>query len=524
MLPQLGREINLVLGKVNTSRNFKVNGTIIVESAGLSCSSMGFASSSRRGGHLRSTITSFSSRAGSLITRLGGGTKGGRTRVLRKRLIVLRSPFVLTRVRRTVSGNSITRTTISDVYAVFVGVFSNISSRLAHRHTSSMGSVESDLLHVLLNMGDISVSSMPGNSILVTGSFAPSVASRVGERGISTVVARINNIADRDTVLTHTVNVPTILSIIGTIRGVSSNSVVVTSNFGKGMFASPARRRLRRCESGRTTCLGRGRDLGRCFSGRAIAGSNMGGRICNGVNGTRSTRGMLRGNNRNVNLFEARFLFVSETSLPARRRRCRTCSAITGVASNGRIVVHALSVNKSGTVSCLGVRGRSGPFLKRHTVECYLSGPGVFGVRLHTVLHTTIFKGVGIVLPLMAALSRIHETGTLVRRYGSRLGGRNLGFTSVPINIVVRAPSTTVVSSLLTGRISFFSVNAGSLANCAVTISEKGTTISGLCSPVRPTILHLVRAAVGGTGGTNVPIKVYKRTTTSAHLVPLLYG
>lgn len=490
---------------------------------GLSCSNGDFASTRARSTHLSTTIRGFATRAGTLVSRLSTGTNRGGTRVLRKRLTVLTSPFVVKRVGSTVSNNMVTRRTISGIYGVFRVVFSSTRSRLAHRETASIDSVGAKLLGVLLNIRRVSVTGIRGNDVLITYSFAPDVASGVGPGGIRNIVNRVNKMASRDTVVTQTLNVPYVLNIGSTTDVVGSNSRLITSTIGNRVVVSPSTSRGTRCSLLGRRRRGRELVLGRCVGGPAMAGDNLGGTICTGVTGTRSIRNTIIGNTRKVNLFEARFLCVSEGRTPNRSRRFRTCDSITGTVNNERMVVHALSMNKSGRVSCLRVRGRRGPFVKLHTVECYLGGARLFGIRLHTLLHTTYCNGVGVVLPLIYARSRIVGTGSLLRRYGTRLSTRNGRCGgSVGLNVVIRAPTTILITRELTTISSFFDVNAGSLANCAVTTSENGGRISCLCGSGSPTILGTVRVAIGDTGETGVPIKVYNRTTTSPGVVPHL--
>lgn len=194
-----------------------------------------------------------------------------------------------------------------------------------------------------------------------------------------------------------------------------------------------------------------------------------------------------------MKLCHARFLCVSSSSFPARSRRFSTCGTILRNVRNGPIIIHAVSVNKSGRLPCLRLPGRVGPFLNCHTVHVYLTRPRVFHARLHTLLHTSICNGLHVVFPVVTALGRFETTGTVLRRRGTGLLTSNMRITSsVRMNVVVRVPTTTMLTRRFTGRMSFFDVKAGSLVRCAVTTSHVGRRISCLCRPCGPTVLALV--------------------------------
>lgn len=496
---------------------------VLVRRRSLRCAPQAMASARTRSRHFGTTMSTFYCGARGRTRGLHDSTNRGRTRVLTNRVRVVGSPCLDNRVRGLVTSNRYTRSTLRRVYSVFVTVFSTTSSRLAGRHTTSIESVGDNILNVLLKMGRVGMDSTPGNAILITERLAPSIATNVMGRGVTNVVARANKAASRSTVLTETLRVPTMLDIRNITSDLGGNSAIMISNDRNTMVIGPSSGAITRCSGGHSTFLTRHGRLRGCEKQRAGSTDKRICRLFYGVKGPRSTIGTISTSNRNIKLFEARFLFVSEASVPARSRRFRTCGGTTLVLGNGSLVVEALSVNNSGSVPCLKLRGRRGPFVKFHTVECYLGGHRLFGSRVGTVLHTDTFNSVGVVFPLVAAVSRLHRNGGLITRYGTSLHGVNVGFgRGVRINIVIRATSTTIVTSVLTGRTSFFDVNAGSLANCAVTYSENGGSISCLCSPLRPDILEVVGHAVRYNIRGNVSIKVYNRTTTGGLVVPLL--
>lgn len=166
-----------------------------------------------------------------------------------------------------------------------------------------------------MNVGVISLDGVGRRIVLITGSLAPSRATRVGLSCILNFTYSVNNHASRASVVTHSLRLPTVINA-GSVAGrIGGNSVLVLSTIGGEVIVGPSRTRLTRSGGVHSSLVTRGRRLTGLGSLPTVALSNRRIRIYNGVNAIGSYSNVVHGNNRNINLCHARFLFVSRLTL-----------------------------------------------------------------------------------------------------------------------------------------------------------------------------------------------------------------
>lgn len=356
----------IVVSNVLTSPNVTFNGTLLLGRSRVIVSQGGVSTSriSRRIRHFLDNHTGTSTR----LRAVGAGTnrafnRRGRT-VFRKRVVLLRSRRLRRRVVTLVgSGRVATSTTTRRIVRNRTSTLRRLSSRCLGRHTTSMHSVNGHLLHGVLNLGVVSLDTVRSRIVLITTSLAPSRATRLGLGGILNFVASTNNHASRASVVTHSLRLPTVINANDIASRIGGSSCLVLSTMGGRICIGPAGRIVSGVHTIRRRITSRGTRLTGLGSLPTVALSNRRMRIYTGVNAIHSIRNTRHGNTRNINLCHARFLFVSHSTLPARRRRFTTCGTITRTYNSRTIVIHAVSVNNSGRLPCVGFPGRRGPFL-----------------------------------------------------------------------------------------------------------------------------------------------------------------
>lgn len=377
------------------------------------------------------------------------------------------------------------------------GRLTTLTSPILSKQTTSIQSIKRQILTQLINSSRSTA--LPRRPIvLVTSSLAPSSATNLSPRGVLNFYATTKKTASRATVVTQSLGVPTITKTNPRLLSLSTNSVTVLSNSRNALCPHPARTSLRGTHRTRTRHTRLHSIRRRAHFRPTLAASNRHVRIITGVNDPSRTTRTIRTKNRKINLLEARFLFLGHDTPPARRRRCRTLQRVARTLGNLPLVIHALSVKNSGRIPCLGRPTRRGPFLNVHKIQLYLRHASLFRARLQTVLQTTRNNCVQIVFPVVTALRSVHTTGAILRSIQTTIGN-----PPMRINVVIRIPDTILVTTRFTRRISFFSINAGSLARCLLTVSQNRPALTGRTSTLRPTILQTVRRAIRNTTTTN---------------------
>ena len=226
-----------------------------------------------------------------------------------------------------------------------------------------------------------------------------------------------------------------------------------------------------------------------------------------------------------IGLYRTEFLYIDRLSPPTEEEQFEVFRAVVEAIRPRPVVLRTFDIGGDKFVSTFQLPPEMNPMLGLRAIRLALSRPDVFLEQLRAMLRASAYGDVRIMIPMVASLSELRETKTLLEEARAQVKARGQPMAEhIPLGVMIEVPSAALMVDRFAQEASFLSLGTNDLIQYALAVDRTARNLAYLASPFDPSILRLVSNVVRAGVLYNCPVSICGAAASDPLCATLLLG
>ncbi|TFY96217.1 phosphoenolpyruvate--protein phosphotransferase [Ramlibacter rhizophilus] len=164
------------------------------------------------------------------------------------------------------------------------------------------------------------------------------------------------------------------------------------------------------------------------------------------------------------------------------------------------------------------------PALGLRAIRWSLAEPAMFLTQLRAILRAAAYGKVNMLIPMLAHVSEIRQTLSLIDYARSELDGRGVAHGPVDIGAMIEIPAAALTLKTFLKYFDFLSIGTNDLTQYTLAIDRADESVAHLYDPCHPAVLRLVAQTIAEGAAQGKPVSVCGEMAGDTALTRLLLG
>jgi len=229
-----------------------------------------------------------------------------------------------------------------------------------------------------------------------------------------------------------------------------------------------------------------------------------------------------------IGLLRTEFLFMNREDLPDEDEQYAALREIVEGMAGRPVTIRTLDVGGEKLTSSLGgsLGESANPALGVRAIRLSLREPKLLETQLAATLRAGTHGPVRILLPMISAVSEVHEVRKVLDRVVRRLKRRGVKLPDPmpPLGVMIEVPGAALAADALAQIADFFALGTNDLTMYTLAIDRGEERVAHLYNPLHPAVLRLIQFSVQAALRARIPVSVCGEMAGDPRYTALLIG
>lgn len=228
-----------------------------------------------------------------------------------------------------------------------------------------------------------------------------------------------------------------------------------------------------------------------------------------------------------VGLFRTEFLFMNRDSLPSEDEQFEAYRMVAKALAGKPLTIRTLDLGADKTARALhgAERQSPNPALGLRAIRYCLAEPQLFLAQLRAILRASHVGNVQILIPMLAHVTEIEQTLTMIEQAKQQLRERRCKFNEhIAVGGMIEIPAAALALGALVRRLQFLSIGTNDLIQYTLAIDRTDEAVAHLYDPLHPAVLRLLSLVIQTAYKAEMPVAVCGEMGGDPKLTRLLLG
>ena len=228
-----------------------------------------------------------------------------------------------------------------------------------------------------------------------------------------------------------------------------------------------------------------------------------------------------------VGLFRTEFLFMNRDTLPSEDEQFEAYRVVAKALAGKPVTIRTLDIGGDKTARALAGTERQAPnpALGLRAIRYCLAEPQIFLAQLRAILRASHFGKVQILIPMLAHVTEIEQTLTMIEQAKAQLRERRCKFDEhIAVGGMIEIPAAALALGAFVKRLQFLSIGTNDLIQYTLAIDRTDEAVSHLYDPLHPAVLRLLSMVIQTAHKAEIPVAVCGELAGDPKLTRLLLG
>ncbi len=230
-----------------------------------------------------------------------------------------------------------------------------------------------------------------------------------------------------------------------------------------------------------------------------------------------------------VGLFRSEFLFLGrQTTLPSEEEQyqayCRAVEGMHGLPVTIRTVDIGADKQLDARHEKARDDGHLNPALGLRAIRWSLADPAMFLTQLRAILRAAAHGKVKLLIPMLAHVSEIRQTLSLIDFARAELDNRGVPYGPVLLGAMIEIPAAALTLKLFLKYFDFLSIGTNDLIQYTLAIDRADESVAHLYDPLHPAVLRLVADTIAECNAQGKGVSVCGEMAGDVSFTRLLLG
>ncbi|MEX2442896.1 MAG: phosphoenolpyruvate--protein phosphotransferase [Alkalispirochaeta sp.] len=356
------------------------------------------------------------------------------------------------------------------------------------------------ILRQLLGVGEINLSNLAPNSIIVAEELYPSDTVLMDTGQVDGIVTERGGPTSHVAILAKNLGIAAAVRVGNALASIRENDVLVldTADIDEArVFVNPdARTRHQLVVRGEE--LARHRDRVARYRGEpAVTPDGFSIELSANVGSTAELDPAVTAGAGSIGLYRSEFLFLNSAVLPDEDVQYEAYRRAAETFREGSVIVRTLDVGGDKQLPSITLGREDNPFLGNRALRLSLSRPMLFRTQLRAILRASAVGNVKLMFPMVGGIPELAEALKAVERVKAELRAEGEEYDAdIEIGIMVEIPSAVWVADALASRVSFFSVGTNDLTQYLMAADRLNGDVEQYYRAFDPSVFRAIRQVV----------------------------
>jgi phosphotransferase system enzyme I (PtsI) len=356
------------------------------------------------------------------------------------------------------------------------------------------------ILRQLLGVGEINLSNLAPNSIIVAEELYPSDTVLMDTGQVDGLITERGGPTSHVAILAKNLGIPAAVRVGDALSAIKEHDMVVldTADIDEArVFVNPdpeTRQQLVLREAE----LARHRERVERYRGEpAATPDGVSIDLSANVGSSAELEPALRAGAGSIGLYRSEFLFLNSAVLPDEEVQYEAYRRAAEAFRTGSVIIRTLDVGGDKQLPSIALGKEDNPFLGNRALRLSLSRPMLFRTQLRATLRASAVGNVKLMFPMVGGLPELSAALEMVNQVTDELDTEGYEYDrEMEIGIMVEIPSAVWVADALAKRVSFFSVGTNDLTQYLMAADRLNGDVEQYYRAFDPSVFRAIRQVV----------------------------
>ena len=448
------------------------------------------------------------------IEQAGTGKRG---EVLRGHIRMAMDPFTLQQITDEIGRGHSAEAAAERIMNSVIRMYQGAGDRTSLKKAADMADIRNSLLRLLQGEGEIDLSWVTRDTVLILEDLLPSVVARLRDNPPGGIVTAGGGYASHGAILARTLGVPVVLGVQGILEDArdgdpvildGNEGIVLTDPSGddqdkyKGKAEAFRKRQsqlaqfrdklTRTADGQRKMILANVSDLTEAETAKA-----------NGAEG--------------IGLLRTEFLFLNRLTAPGEDEQFEAYRSIVKIFEGRPVFIRTLDAGGDKEMPYLqsipGCRG-----IRRSLME-----PEILRTQLKAILRAGAFGNVRMIIPMVTTVTEVREVKKLRDQCIAELTQEGKEFDpAVGLGVMMETPAAVMIADLLAEEADFFSIGTNDLTAYTMCADRGDLRDAETYSVYDPAVLRSISRICLCARQAQIPVEICGEAAADPGLIPVL--
>lgn len=375
--------------------------------------------------------------------------------------------------------------------------------------------------------GDVegAIPKLTGRSVLVGHDLSPADTAGLVTEPVVAFVTEMGTRTSHTSIMARALEIPAVVGVTDALARIATGDIVVVDGLRGLVIVDPTPEQLEdaKARADRYTAFSRELQESRDRPPATLDGT----RVTLRANVELPAEAILARDYgaEGIGLYRTEFLYIDRLSPPNEEEQFEVFRAVVEAIRPRPVVLRTFDIGGDKFVSTFQLPPEMNPMLGLRAIRLALSRPEVFLEQLRAMVRASAYGDVRIMVPMVASLSELRETKTLLEEARAQVKARGQPMAEhIPLGVMIEVPSAAMMVDRFAQEAAFLSLGTNDLIQYALAVDRTARNLAYLASPFDPSILRLVSNVVRAGQLYNCPVSICGAAASDPLCATLLLG
>ncbi|MDR1353902.1 MAG: phosphoenolpyruvate--protein phosphotransferase, partial [Treponema sp.] len=387
-------------------------------------------------------------------------------------------------------------TAVEAVYKMYEKLFSELEEDSYNiQRLADLGDVCKRVLRNLLLAEEITLSSLPPESIVIAEELFPSDTAMMDRKNIRGFVTEKGGLTSHVAILAKSLSLPAAVGTSGAMSQVGKNDAVALDvrDFEKALvYINPDMAKKEELERAGYEYRKRQEELLKMKDLESVTSDGRKITLSANIGSLEDLVSAMDFGAKSVGLFRTEFLFL-RGELPDEEEQYRVYAGAAKKLNGGMLIIRTLDIGGDKEVKALALPKEENPFLGLRGIRLCLKYEDLFLTQLRALLRAGVHGDIRIMFPMVSSLIEFRRARELVARAASELSAKGAAHRpDPPLGVMVETPAAVLLADELSREADFVSMGTNDLTQYVLCVDRGNEEISSYYRTFSPALLRAI--------------------------------